>query len=108
MTWDSLKEGQRRIVEIIEALPFGRIEGLSVRDGLPCYDQAPRIVQDIKLGSELEPQPPRARPDLTLKKEFESLFDLLRDVRDGTVDIETRHSLPFRLTVCRGLGEFVP
>ncbi len=108
MTRDSLKEGQRQTVEIIASLPFGRIERLWIINGLPCYDRPPRIVQDIKLGSESEPQPHRTSPDLTLRKEFETLFDLLRDVRNGTVDIETRHSLPFKLTVYRGHGELIP
>ena len=104
MTWDSLKEGQRRTVEIIDGLPFGRIASLWIINGLPCYDRPHRIVRDIKLTAEPEPQPHRARPDVTLKKEFETLFDLLANVCDGTVDIETRHSLPFKLTVYRGRG----
>jgi hypothetical protein len=49
MTKSSLNAVQRQTVEIIESLGFGSIERLSVRDGLPCYEPEPRIVQAIKL-----------------------------------------------------------
>src|SRR6266478_8687525 len=101
MTRSSLNPDQRRTVEIIEALDFGAIEHLPIRGGLPCYEPEPRIVQAIKLDSEPERLPDRSHPDLTLKKEFENLFDQLSRLRDGTVDIEVRHSAPFRLVLER-------
>ena len=101
MTKSSLNPGQRRIVEIIEALGFGVIEHLLIRDGFPCYDPEPRIVQAIKLDSAPERKPDRCHSDLTLKNEFQSLFDQLTRLREGTVDIEVRHSAPFRLVVER-------
>ena len=101
MTRSSLNDGQRRTVEIIEALGFGVIERLSIRGGVPCYESEPRIVQAIKLDSEPERQPDRSDADLTLKKEFENLLDQLSRLPDGFVDIEIRHSLPFRLVLER-------
>jgi hypothetical protein len=68
---------------------------------MPCYEPEPRIVQAIKLDSETERQPDRSCSDLTLKKEFESLFDQLSRLGDATVDIEVRHSAPFRLVLER-------
>jgi hypothetical protein len=38
MTKSSLNLGQRRTVEIIEALRFGVIERLVIRGGLPCFE----------------------------------------------------------------------
>ena len=64
-----------------------------------------RIVQEIKLGSEPERRPDRSSADLTLKREFEVLFDQLSHVRDGLVDIEVRHGLPFRLVIERRYKE---
>ena len=107
MTRSSLDPGQRLTVEIIEALGFGVIERLLVRDGLPCYESEPRIVQTIKLASEPERQPDRSFADLTLKKEFESLFDQLARLRDGVVDIEVRHSAPVRLVLERRRKELL-
>ncbi len=103
MTRASLNPVQRKVVEIIEALGYGVIERLSIRGGIPCYEPAPRIVQSIKLDSEQEPRPGAGHGDLTLKREFESLFDQLSRLRDGVVDIEVRHGLPFRLVLERRL-----
>jgi hypothetical protein len=68
---------------------------------LPCYEPEPRIVQTIKLDSEPEQQPHRRDGDLTLKKEFENLFEQLNRLRDAIIDIEVRHSVPFRLVLER-------
>ena len=107
MTKSSLNPGQRQTVEIIEALGFGAIERLLIRGGMPCFDPEPRIVQAIKLDSEPERQSDPGCADLTLKKEFESLFDQLSRLRDGVVDIEVRHSLPFRLVLERRCEELL-
>jgi hypothetical protein len=107
MTKASLNQDLRRTVEIIEALKFGVIERLLIRGGLPCYEPEPRIVQAIKLDSEPERLPDCSCADLTLKKEFESLFDQLSRLGDATVDVEIRHSLPFRLVLERRYKELL-
>src|SRR5262245_47330973 len=101
MIKSSLSPGQRQTVEIIEALGFGLIERLLIRDGSPCYEPEPRIVQSIKLDFEPAGQRVSGHADLTLKKEFQVLFDQLGRLRDGVVDVEVRHGLPFRLVVER-------
>ena len=107
MTKSSLNPSQRETLEIVEALGFGAIERLLIRGGMPCYEPEPRIVQTIKLDSEPERQPDPGCTDLTLKKEFESLFDQLSRLRDGIVDIEVRHSLPSRLVLERRYKELL-
>jgi len=96
----ALNPGQRQAVEIIEVLGFGLIERLSIREGSPCFEPEPRIVQTIKLDLEPE-QLTVGNADLTLRKEFENLFDELDRFREGVVDIEVRHSAPFRLILER-------
>ena len=107
MIRNSLTSSQIRTVEIIEALGFGVIERLLIRGGLPCYEPQPRIVQAIKLVSEPERRPHRGCRDTTLKKEFECLFDRLRWLGDAIVDIEIRHSRPFRLVLERRYEELL-
>ena len=101
MTKSALNPGQRQTVEIVEALGFGVIERLLIRGGSPCYEPEPRIVQAIKLDSESDRQRDRSCDDFTLKGEFEILFDQLSRLGDAIVDIEIRHSRPFRLVVER-------
>jgi hypothetical protein len=100
MTRSCLNPTQRWTVDVIEALGFGSIEHLSIRRGSPCCEPEPRVVQTIKLDddSDSEKRPDRGA-NLTLKKEFENLFDLLSRLDDATVDIEVRHGVPFRLVL---------
>lgn len=102
MTASSKDQGLSRTVDIIVALGFGVIEGLTIRNGLPCYDNEPRIVQSIKLyGQGDEADHARADHDLPLGKEFAALFSEFERLAYCVVDIEVRHSLPFRLVAER-------
>jgi hypothetical protein len=56
---------------------------------------------DDQLDSEPQPGSDAGNADLTLKKEFESLFNQLSRLGDGVVDIEVPHRLPFRLVLER-------
>lgn len=105
MTKSSLNRGQRQTVEIIEALGFGVIERLPICGGVPSYAGEPRIIQTIKLDSQPERQPDRRNVDLSLNTAFENLFDQLNQLRDGIVDIEVQHGLPFRLVLERRYEE---
>jgi len=105
MTKVELHSDQRRTVEIIETLGFGAIEHLLIRGGLPCYEPEPCVVQAIKLDSAPEQQPGHSDADLTLKVEFERLFEQLAQLHEGVVDIEVRHGAPFRLVVKRRFKE---
>jgi hypothetical protein len=101
MTKPSLDPVQLRLVETIAELGFGQIKHLSIRDGKPYFERPPRIVQEIKIDSEPQRRSDHGRADLTLKKQFETLFDQLGWLGDGTVDIEVRHNLPFKLVLER-------
>ena len=107
MTKSTLTPTQRKTVEILEALEFGVIERLLISGGMPCFEPEPRIVQAIKLDSAPEQQPDHSDADLTLKIEFERLFDQLSQLHDGVVDIEVRHGAPFRLVVKRRYKELL-
>jgi hypothetical protein len=107
LTGPTLNPDQRRTADIVEALVFGLIEGLLIRGGSPCYEQEPRLIQTIKLDSELERQSDRDSADLTLKKEFISLFGHLRRLGEAIVDIEVRHGAPFKLAVVRRYTELL-
>lgn len=108
MTKRSLDPPKLKLVEAIEELRFGRIEQIPIHDGRPHYEQATQTVQEIKLGSETEPHVEHSDADLTLKGEFERLFIQFDRLRDGLVDIEVRHGLPFRLVVRRFRRELLP
>ena len=104
MTKSALHPVRRRLVDLIEVLGFGVIEHLQIRGGLPRYEPEPRIVQALKLASESSQAVSDDHADLTLKQEFENLFDQLNRLGDVVVDIEVRHKLPFRLVLERHIA----
>lgn len=53
----SLSEAQSRLVELLQNLNFGRIEGLHVRAGEPTFEPLPRIVRKLKIGGEKRSAP---------------------------------------------------
>jgi len=82
LTKRSLGPAQLKLVEAIEELGFGRIDQIPVCDGSPCLERATQTVREIKLGLDTESFD-RSSADLTLKIEFERLFDELSQLRSG-------------------------
>jgi hypothetical protein len=96
-----LTEPQSHLVELLQEINFGRIEGLHVHRGGPIFQPAPRVVRDVKLGGgENGPRPELAREDFALKSQVVEMFEHLRRLADGTIaTIHVQHGLPCRLTV---------
>jgi hypothetical protein len=100
LTKSSLSTPQKRLLETMQRMNFGRIEGLSIRGGEPIFSPPPRIVRDVKFGApdngaraELE------AGDFALKREHIELFENLRRLGQGIVEcIEVKAGLPFRMT----------
>lgn len=100
ITKSSLSQAQKRLVELMQRLNFGRIERLTVRRGEPVFDPAPRIVQDIKIGGENGPRPELVRNDFALRSQVMELFEHFTRLGDGAVEtLEVKHGLPFRLVI---------
>lgn len=98
-TKSSLTTPQRRLLETLQKINFGRIERLEIRNGEPMFDPAPRVVKDVKLGnSDNEARPELKSGDFALKREHVDLFQNLIRIGSGTIEaIEIRHGLPFRI-----------
>jgi hypothetical protein len=95
----SLTASQARLIDLMQRLNFGRIEGLHVRDGDPLFHPPPRIFRDVKPGSKNGPRSEAAKADFALKAEVIDLFAQLEAVGNGVIErIEVQHGLPFRMT----------
>jgi hypothetical protein len=96
----ALSPGRKDLVQLMQRLNFGRIEGLEIRNGEPVFEPAPRIIQDIKIGGENGPRPELAREDFALRSQVTELFDHLTRLDHGVVTvIEVKHGLPFKLVI---------
>jgi hypothetical protein len=98
LTKASLTPRQREVLELMQEMNFGRIQGLVVRAGEPCLKPRPRVIFEIKLGSESGPRSEREMADFALRKEFQEFFAHLKRLKDGVIDVEVHHGLPFRLS----------
>ena len=56
-----LSSDRARLLELMQALNFGRIEQLSVAGGEPAFDPPPKVSRELRFGAENG-----ARPELSL------------------------------------------
>jgi hypothetical protein len=95
-----LSPSRQRLIELLQELNFGRIEGLVVRAGEPVFDPPPRIIREVKFAADNEPRPERLSTNFQLKSQQTELIELLNRFGDGTIEsIECRHGIPFRAAV---------
>jgi hypothetical protein len=95
-----LSPARRELVELLQEVNFGRVEGLAVRAGQPVFSPPPRVVREVKFGGDNGPRPERAAGDFELKAQVVDLFAALDRLGDGVVDlIEVKHGLPFKMEV---------
>ena len=95
----SSSEAQQRLVELMQDVNFGRIENLVVKDGQPVLS-SPRVVREVKFGSENGRRPEASIEDFALKEEVVDLFNHMDELQDGVIGVlEVKHGLPFRMAV---------
>lgn len=88
------------LIEQCQRINFGRLEGLVVRAGRPVFDPPPRVVREVKFGSENGPRPEIAKADFALRTQIRELLAQLEALGDGVIStIEIKHGLPFRMIV---------
>mgnify|MGYP000617584309 CR=1 FL=1 len=99
-TKSSVSHARVRLVELMQRINYGRVEGLSVRRGEPVMEPPPRVVREIKFGGDNGPRPEVGKADFTLKVQVRELFAQLESLGDGVIEcIEVKHGLPFKMTV---------
>jgi hypothetical protein len=96
----SLSLQTKRLIETMQAIGFGRIEGLVIRDREPDFDSIRRIVREVKFGGENGPRPDLEHKNFTLKGCVIELISEFDHLEDGTeVNLEVKHGLPFKMEV---------
>lgn len=99
-TKQQLSEPRRRLVEKLQEINFGRIEGLVIHDREPVLDPMPRIVREIKFRADNGHRPEAAKGDFLLKDQVLELFAHITALGDGVIQVlEVQHGLPFRMSI---------
>jgi len=95
-----LSSNRSRLLEMLQALNFGRIEQLRVISGEPAFDPSPKITREVKFGGENGMRPELSLSDFSLKRQVQELFEELDQIGNGVIDVlVVKHGLPFSMQV---------
>jgi hypothetical protein len=105
MKQSSLSAPRQQLLRLMQELQFGTIEILIIVGAEPTFAPPPKIIREIKLGSDVAAWPIVNGGDFSLKREVTDLFAQFDAFSEETaVTIEVRHGLPVRLIVGRGIA----
>lgn len=93
-----LEHSKQDLVKLMQQTNFGRIQ-VAVRGGKPVLESRPHVTRDIKIGGENGSRQEIHLADFVLKKEQVEALDHIATVEAGTVTIEVKHGLPFRILI---------
>ena len=96
----NVSAARRRLIELMQQINFGRIEGLFVRNGEPALDPPPKVFLEVKFGGENGPRPEAIVGDFALKAQVVELLNHFDRLKDARIDVLTiKHGLPFGMHV---------
>lgn len=96
----NLGTSRQLLLQEMQRINFGRIEGLKFAAGEPVLDPRPVLVREHKFGGENGPRAELATNDFLLKQQVVELFAFFDQLRDGEIEVlEIKHGLPFRMIV---------
>jgi hypothetical protein len=93
---------RQQLIEFMQLINFGRIEGLKIVGGEPDLGSISKAVSTHKLKSENGPRLELSASDFLLKKEVVEIFRFLDQMQDGHIElIVVQHGLPILLELPR-------
>ncbi len=96
----SLTPARRRLVEVMQGIRYGRLEGLEVRDFEPVFEPPARAVRQIVFGKDNGPHTARNKDGFALKQSVAELFELFdREQSLSIQELVINDGLPVRMTV---------
>ena len=95
-----LSRARQRLIDLLGAIHFGRINNLQVKKGEPVFDPPPVVIRTLKISGKNGPHPEASHPDYLLKEQMLELLLHLDNLGDGVINrLEIAHGLPFLLEV---------
>ncbi len=100
VTKAALTPARQHLVELMQEINYGRIEGLQVQNGEPVFDPPPTILRLFLFGKANRPNEYHSSDGFALKKQVAELFEFFD--RGNSVSIQELvidNGLPVRMTV---------
>ncbi|MDP8237676.1 MAG: hypothetical protein P9X24_01180 [Candidatus Hatepunaea meridiana] len=90
---------RRKLLEVMQDINFGRIEGLQVREGEPVFDPMPTMLSLFLFGKDNGPNASRRNDGLIIKKKVVELFEVFdREQSLSIRELMIDDGLPVRMT----------
>ncbi len=103
ITRAALTPARRRLVEMMQEINFGRIEGLEVRYGEPVLDPPPKAARQMVFGRRNGTNAGDANHGITLNKKVAELFEVFdREQTFRVLELVIDDGMPVRMTVADG------
>ena len=104
--FSQLSVSRQALVRLFQAINFGELLGVAIKNGDPIFQPQPTALVDVKLDADEGPRPETALADFELRDEVRRLMTRLTELQNGTiVRIEIRAGIPRRLTIERQMAE---
>jgi ParB-like nuclease domain len=95
-----LRPSERRFVNAMQALGYGRFESLRIQRGELVFDPWPTTVRSVKFGTTTPNRPDEVSGEFELKQETAQLFQFVRSIKAGEIRVlEVRGGLPLAMEV---------
>jgi hypothetical protein len=99
-----LSPARQKLVRMLQAVNFGELQCVHIREGEPTFDDHSMIVVDVKLDKEEVPRPELDLADFALSAEVLRLMSRLDELKNGTIQsLEIRAGIPRRLVFVSNL-----
>ena len=100
----NLSPSRKRLIELMQEIHFGRLEGLVVRNGEPVLDAALRVTREVVFGKDNAAHPARMLADFELKEPLLELFRFFDRERSMRIDsLVLQNGLPVRMSLAKAV-----
>ncbi|MFI4912682.1 MAG: hypothetical protein ACIAQZ_13540 [Sedimentisphaeraceae bacterium JB056] len=91
---------QRKMLDLMSDINFGRIENLKVTGGKPILDQRAVVIRKVKFGGQNGKRSESQLVDFKLKAQVLDFFNNIELISDGIIHcLEIKHGLPFSMDI---------
>lgn len=96
----SISEAQKRLLQLMQEVHYGKIEDLVISGGEPVMGLNVKVLRDVKLSGESSRKPVFADRDYLDKPQVVEMLRQFRRLGDGVVQlVEIHDGLPFRIHI---------
>lgn len=96
----SLSHSERRLLQLMQEIHYGRIDGLVVRDGEPHIEASTRVLRDVKFGPASRKRPVLIDHNYLDNPQVVDMLQQFCSIGEGIVKtLEIHDGLPFRMQI---------